>query len=147
MLNARSFKHSRTNSNGKSNLFHMRGGRFHAGNALSTFQDRRNVFGRGRGNVPTRPRPNCKLFTCQLVLVAAAPGLQDFHPGEKVGWGGGDGPLPPGSYGPAFNSISFFHRPIGDSICGGVTAKGPFWSHSSLACPEAYCCPIKIAVF
>ena len=42
-------------------------------------------------NVPTRP--NSKLFTCQLVLVAAAPVLQDL--GEKMG-----GPCPPpGSYG------------------------------------------------
>ena len=61
----------------------------------------------GGGNVPTRPNCNCKLFTCQLVLVAAAPVLQYFHPGEKVcvcvcvcGGGGGMASLPPGSYGP-----------------------------------------------
>ena len=49
----------------------------------------------GGNNVPTMP--NCKLFTCQLALVAAAPVLQEFHPGEK--WGGAPCP-PPGSYGP-----------------------------------------------
>ena len=38
-------------------------------------------------------RPNCKQFTCQLVLVAAAPVHQDFHPGEKGG--GGTRPCPP----------------------------------------------------
>ena len=52
---------------------------------------RRDVFGSWGGDVPTRP--NCKLFTCQLVLVAAAPVLQDFHPGEKTG-GGGCPPVP-----------------------------------------------------
>ena len=41
------------------------------------------------GGASVLTRPNCKLFTCQLVLVAAAPVLQDFHPGEKVGGGGG----------------------------------------------------------
>ena len=35
------------------------------------------------------------------VLVVAAPVLQDFHSGEKVGVGvGGIAPCPPGSYGP-----------------------------------------------
>ena len=55
---------------------------------------RRNVFGRGgqRIGLYSPTRPNCKLFTCQLVLVAAAPVLQDFQPGEKV-WG--DSPPPP----------------------------------------------------
>ena len=54
----------------------------------------------------TNYRPNCKLFTCQLVLVAAAQVLQDFHPGGKsvcVGRGACPlGPSPPGSCGPAF---------------------------------------------
>ena len=60
-----------------------------------TEQGCRNVFGSGGGGVPTRP--NCKLFTYQLVLVAAAPVLQDFHTDEKRGGGGGGGhgPLAP----------------------------------------------------
>ena len=48
----------------------------------------------GGGNVATRP--NCKLLTCQLILVAAAPVLQDFYPGEKVRGGHGPPAPPPG---------------------------------------------------
>ena len=43
----------------------------------------------GGGNVSTRPNCRPKLF-----LVAAAPVLQNFHPGEKVCVCGGGG-LPP----------------------------------------------------
>ena len=42
------------------------------------------VGGGGGGGGKVLTGPNCKLFTCQLVIVAAAPVLQDFHPDEKV---------------------------------------------------------------
>ena len=51
------------------------------------------------GNVPTRP--NCKLFPCQF---AAAPVLQDFHPGERGG-GGGAWPSAPRFLWPGYVSI------------------------------------------
>ena len=49
---------------------------------------------RGGGNLGGLPtRPNSKLVACQLLLVAAVPLLQDFHPGKKVG--GCPPPWPP----------------------------------------------------
>ena len=77
------------------------------GNVLLTLlQGRRNVFGSvcvcgGGATYQLGLTVNCLIRpTCQLGLVAAAPVLQDFHPGEKVCvcvcvCGGGMAPLAP----------------------------------------------------